>query len=103
MPSDLLWVFVFTELLCLCLLVWVFIHVDDDDAVLENFDYCFAENGLTAYQSGKVLESQSFINHLGEDRYKKLVNFCLREISELDIPIKRFVLSISICFASMQV
>lgn len=60
-------------------------------AVLENFDYCFAENGLTAYQSGKVLESQSFIKHLGEDRYKKLVNFCLREISELDIPIKRYL------------
>lgn len=65
------------------------LEVTPNANVLESFDYCFAENGLTAYQSGKLLASQSFINHLGEDRYKKLVNFCLKEISELDIPIKR--------------
>ncbi|KAG0142265.1 hypothetical protein CROQUDRAFT_82344 [Cronartium quercuum f. sp. fusiforme G11] len=57
--------------------------------VLKNFDYCFAENGLTAYKSGKELSSESFIKFLGEDKYKKLINFCLREMSELDIPVKR--------------
>jgi len=57
--------------------------------VLTAFDYCFAENGLTAYKSGQVLASQSFIAHLGEEKYKKLVNFCLRELSEMDLPIKR--------------
>jgi phosphomannomutase len=28
---------------------------------------------------------------LGEDRYKKLVNFILRYIADMDIPIKRYV------------
>ncbi len=57
--------------------------------VTENFDYAFAENGLIAYKAGKQLPSQSFIAHLGDERYKPLVNFCLHYIADLDIPIKR--------------
>lgn len=57
--------------------------------VIEDFDYAFAENGLTAYKLGKPLESQSFIKFLGEERYKPLVNFILHYIADLDIPIKR--------------
>ncbi|TFK39411.1 phosphomannomutase [Crucibulum laeve] len=58
-------------------------------SVINDFDYAFAENGLTAYKLGKSLPSQSFINFLGEDRYKALVNFILHYIADLDIPIKR--------------
>lgn len=53
------------------------------------FDFCFSENGLTAYRLGEQLASQSFIGWLGEDKYKQLVNFCLRYISEIDCPVKR--------------
>jgi phosphomannomutase len=53
------------------------------------FDFCFAENGLTAYKLGQALPSNSFIKHVGEDQYKELANFCLRYLSEIDIPIKR--------------
>lgn len=53
------------------------------------FDFCFAENGLTAIRLGQPLASSSFIQWLGEDKYKKLVNWCLRYIADLDIPIKR--------------
>ena len=53
------------------------------------FDFCFAENGLTAYRMGKELEAQSFVGWLGEDKYKQLVNFSLRYIADLDIPVKR--------------
>ena len=53
------------------------------------FDYCFAENGLVAYRMGKPLASHSFIQWIGEDKYKKLSNFILRYIADLDIPIKR--------------
>lgn len=53
------------------------------------FDFCFSENGLTAYRLGQQLASQSFIGWLGEDKYKQLVNFCLRYISEIDCPVKR--------------
>jgi len=57
--------------------------------VLNNFDYCFAENGLTAYKLGQPLPPASFIEHVGEEEYKKLVNFILRYLSEVDVPIKR--------------
>lgn len=53
------------------------------------FDYVFAENGLTGFRDGKQLASQSFIGWLGEEKYKKLVKFVLRYISGLDIPIMR--------------
>ncbi|KAK4116401.1 putative phosphomannomutase [Canariomyces notabilis] len=53
------------------------------------FDFCFAENGLTAYRLGEALPSNSFIRWLGEERYKELVNFILHYIADLDIPIKR--------------
>ncbi|OXB33660.1 phosphomannomutase [Cryptococcus neoformans] len=59
------------------------------DQGLSNFDYGFAENGLIAYKLGQQLESASFIKHVGEEEYKKLVNWILRYLSEVDIPIKR--------------
>ncbi|KAI0313539.1 eukaryotic phosphomannomutase [Amylostereum chailletii] len=57
--------------------------------VVDDFDYAFAENGLTAYKMGKVLQSESFISWLGEDKYKKMVTFILHYIADMDIPIKR--------------
>jgi len=60
-------------------------------SVTGDFDYCFAENGLTAIKLGQPLESQSFIKYLGEDKYKQLVRFVLHHIADLDIPIKRCV------------
>jgi phosphomannomutase len=62
-----------------------------DVAVVDEFDYAFAENGLTAYRMGKPLASQSFIKHVGEERYKVLVNFILHYIADMDVPIKRQV------------
>lgn len=53
------------------------------------FDYCFAENGLTAYRLGKPLASNSFIQWIGEEKYQKLVNFILKYIANLEIPKKR--------------
>ncbi|KAJ3000008.1 Phosphomannomutase [Globomyces sp. JEL0801] len=44
--------------------------------VVDLFDYSFPENGLTAFKLGNQLDSA-------------LVNFILRYIAELDIPIKR--------------
>ncbi|KAG2356302.1 eukaryotic phosphomannomutase [Suillus spraguei] len=57
--------------------------------VLEEFDFGFAENDLTAYRLGKPLESQSFIKTVGEKDYQELVNFILHYIADLNIPIKR--------------
>ncbi|KAF8955566.1 phosphomannomutase [Flammula alnicola] len=60
-----------------------------DTNILDEFDYAFAENGLTGFKLGKPLPNQSFINFLGEERYKPLVNFILHYIADLDVPIKR--------------
>lgn len=57
--------------------------------VVTLFDWCFAENGLTAYKLGEPLPSNSFIEYIGEEPYKELVNFSLRYIADLDVPIKR--------------
>ncbi|MCJ1477934.1 Phosphomannomutase [Lambiella insularis] len=53
------------------------------------FDFCFAENGLTAYRMGKLLAGHSFIQWLGEEKYQELVNFCLVYVAGLKIPVKR--------------
>merc|ERR1711977_465197 len=53
------------------------------------FDFCFSENGLTAFKLGEPLATHSFISWLGEPKYKELVNFILHYIADLDIPIKR--------------
>jgi phosphomannomutase len=59
--------------------------------VVGDFDYAFAENGLTAFKCGQPLPSQSFIKFLGEEKYKAMVKFALHYIADLDIPIKRLV------------
>ena len=60
-----------------------------DELAIDLFDFCFSENGLTAYRLGSQLASQSFIAYLGEERYKKLCNYILKYIADLDIPVKR--------------
>lgn len=60
-----------------------------DIPVTALFDYCFAENGLTAYRMGVPLASHSFIQWIGEERYQALVNYILRYIADLKIPVKR--------------
>lgn len=53
------------------------------------FDYCFAENGLVAFKNGKRIGETSIVGHLGEDNLKKIINWTLHYIADLDIPIKR--------------
>lgn len=57
--------------------------------VLQEFDYCFSENGLTAYKLGKELASNSFISWIGEEKYNELAKFILRYLSEIDLPVRR--------------
>jgi phosphomannomutase len=71
--------------------------------VIDNWDYCFAENGLTAWKLGKELESASFIKFVGEEEYKKMVNFILRYLSEVDVPVKRYVTYLYSCGSSLDI
>lgn len=43
--------------------------------VISLFDFCFSENGLTAYRLGQELESASFIGWIGEEKYKQLTKW----------------------------
>lgn len=56
---------------------------------LSQFDYVFPENGLVHIEKGVEISRQSIQKHLGEAILKRLINFCLIYIAELDIPIKR--------------
>ena len=58
-------------------------------AAKQEVDFFFAENGLVAYKDGKLLAMQSLKTWLGEDKLKKLINFVLHYVADLDIPIKR--------------
>lgn len=53
------------------------------------FDFCFSENGLMAYINGEKTHEGSVSKHLGEDNLKRLINWVLHYIADLDIPIKR--------------
>lgn len=55
--------------------------------VITMFDFCFAENGLTAFRLGEPLPSNSFIQWLGQEKYQKLVRWILKYIASIeDIP-----------------
>ena len=56
--------------------------------ILEIFDYCFFENGLDAYKNKELIEKQNLSKYIGNEKLNKFINFVLKYISELDIPIK---------------
>ena len=57
--------------------------------VVDKFDYVFAENGLVAYEAGQFLEAQDISKFIGDDKLQKFINFCLKYMSELELPAKR--------------
>lgn len=60
-----------------------------NDSIHEDFDYIFSQNGLEAYKGNVLIGKASFKDYLGEEKLKKLVNFILRKMADIDIPIKR--------------
>lgn len=53
------------------------------------YDYVFAENGLVALKDGKKFAEQSLVTELGEEKLRPFIDFVLRYIADLDIPVKR--------------
>lgn len=49
----------------------------------------FSQNGLVAYKNGQLLESNSISKHLGEENIKRIVNWSMKYLADLDIPVKR--------------
>lgn len=58
------------------------------DGIVHVFPYNFSQNGLVAYKNGEMLESQTISKFLGEANIKRVVNWVLKYLSELDIPVK---------------
>ena len=56
---------------------------------LEIVDWAFPENGLMAFKDAKLVAVQSLKAHLGETNIKRFINWTLRYLSEVDIPVKR--------------
>jgi phosphomannomutase len=57
--------------------------------VLELADFVFSENGLMAHKGTELLAVQSLKTHLGEENLKQFINFVLKYLADVDIPVKR--------------
>ena len=58
------------------------------EGIVNVFPYNFSQNGLVAYKNGELLEVQTIAKFLGEDNIKRIVNWTLKYLSELDLPVK---------------
>jgi len=56
--------------------------------IVDEVVWNFSQNGLVAYNNGKLLESNSISKHLGEDNIKRIVNWVMKYLSDLDLPVK---------------
>ena len=53
------------------------------------YEYVFSENGLVAHHRGKLIGKQSIELKIGEEKIQKLLNFGLKYMSNLQLPVKR--------------
>ena len=53
------------------------------------FNYLFSENGTVAFKNGQCFHKKNIIDFLGEEKYQKLINYCLKYIADLSLPVKR--------------
>lgn len=53
------------------------------------FPYNFSQNGLVAYKKGVLQEVQTIAKFLGEVNIKRIVNWTLKYLADIDIPVKR--------------
>jgi phosphomannomutase len=58
------------------------------EGVTALFPYNFSQNGLVAYKNGELLEMQTISKFLGEDNVKKIVNWVMRYLCDVDMPVK---------------
>jgi len=59
------------------------------NGIVKTFPYNFSQNGLVAYKNGELLEIQTISKFIGEDNVQKIINWVLKYLSELTLPVKR--------------
>ncbi|GFE54157.1 phosphomannomutase [Babesia ovis] len=62
---------------------------DDCMFVIDQFDYVFAENGTQYYRGDALLKSLDITDVVPEATLRAIVEFSLRYIADLEIPVKR--------------
>lgn len=58
------------------------------NGIAKVFPYNFSQNGLVAYKNGELQEVQTISKFLGEDNIKRIVNWTLKYLADVDIPVK---------------
>ena len=56
--------------------------------VKDYFKYVFCENGLVTFEEGECICRMSLKEHIGQEKYNEIVNFVLKELALIDIPVK---------------
>ncbi|KAL3781611.1 hypothetical protein ACHAWO_009605 [Cyclotella atomus] len=59
------------------------------EGIVQVFPYNFSQNGLVAYKDGELQEVQTISKFLGEENIKRIVNWTMRYLADIDIPVKR--------------
>jgi len=62
---------------------------DSQQDVLKSFDYVFSENGLVGFHGQVPYPIQTIADEVGEVKLQRFINFALRYIADLDLPVKR--------------
>lgn len=58
------------------------------EGIAKVFPYNFSQNGLVAYKNGELQEIQTISKHLGDDNVKRIVNWVMKYLADVDIPVK---------------
>ncbi|XP_074647423.1 uncharacterized protein LOC141903239 [Tubulanus polymorphus] len=53
------------------------------------YDYVFSENGLVFHKDGKLVAKRKIQDEMGEEKLQKFINFALKYMSDLSLPVKR--------------
>lgn len=59
------------------------------DDVIFKYDYVFPENGLIQYHNGELIGRQSIQKHMGEEKLQIFINYALKYLSNIMLPVKR--------------
>ncbi|XP_060521981.1 uncharacterized protein LOC132699340 [Cylas formicarius] len=57
--------------------------------VVERYQYVFSENGLVWFKNGKEGDRQTIQKHVGEEKLQEFINYVLRYLSKVILPVKR--------------
>jgi len=64
-------------------------QLGNEERVLKEFDFVFAENGMVAYVDGELKATQSLSKAIGEDQLQEFINYALGYLSKVKLPRKR--------------